>query len=94
MRTSILDEVFSVIEDRKNDHKDGSYVASLFEKGEDKIIEKVGEEAIELIIAAKNSEKQEIISEAADLIFHTMVLLSEKDVTMEDVYSELRTRRH
>lgn len=93
MKPSILDEVFSVIEDRKDIPEEGSYVASLFDKGEDSIIEKVGEEAVELIIAAKNSDKPEIISEAADLIFHIMVLICEKGVTMEDIYTELRSRR-
>ncbi len=93
MKPSILDEVFSVIENRKNIPKEGSYVASLFDLGEDSIIEKVGEEAVELIIAAKNSDKPEIIAEAADLIFHIMVLICEKGVTMEDIYTELGNRR-
>lgn len=94
MKRSILDEVFSVIEDRRENPLEGSYVASLFERGEDKILEKVGEEATELIIAAKNSEKGEIVHEAADLIFHIMVLLGEKGITMDEIYKELESRRH
>ncbi len=93
MSCTVLDEVFEVIKQRKAEMPPGSYVASLFEKGEDKILEKVGEEAIEVILASKSGGKGELIYESADLIFHLMVLLAAKGVELEEVYEELRRRR-
>lgn len=93
MSCEVLEEVFQVIQDRKENPKKESYVCSLFKKGEDKILEKVGEEAVEFILASKNSKREEIIYEAADLIFHLLVALSAKDVTLEDVFKELKRRR-
>ena len=89
----ILDEVFEVVKDRKKNPKKDSYVCSLFNKGEDKILEKVGEEAVELILASKGDKREEIIYESADLIFHVLVLLGYKGVELEEVYEELRRRR-
>ncbi len=93
MSCDILEEVFEVIKQRKVDPPPGSYVASLFEKGEDKILEKVGEEAVEVILASKSGGKDELIYESADLIFHLMVLLAAKGVELDEVYEELRRRR-
>ncbi len=93
MSCTVLDEVFEVIKQRKAEMPPGSYVASLFEKGEDKILEKVGEEAIEVILASKSGGKGELIYESADLIFHLMVLLASKGVELSEVYEELRRRR-
>lgn len=70
----------------------GSYVALLFTKGEDKIIQKVGEEATEVVIAAKNKDKKEIIYEMADLWFHSLVLLAALDIKPEEVLKELDSR--
>ncbi|NOZ59439.1 MAG: phosphoribosyl-ATP diphosphatase [Euryarchaeota archaeon] len=92
MSCTVLDEVFEVIKERKAAMPPGSYVASLFEKGEDRILEKVGEEAIEVILAAKKGRK-ELIYESADLVFHLMVLLASKGVELSEVYEELRRRR-
>ena len=89
----ILDEVFEVIKDRKKNPKENSYVCSLFSKGENKILEKIGEEAVELILASKENKKEEIIYETADLIFHVLVLLGYKSIELEEVYEELRRRR-
>lgn len=87
----ILDEVFSVIEERKRNPTPESYVAGLLASG--RAPEKVIEEAEELIKAAEEGKREEIVHEAADLIFHAMVLMAEKGVTLADVKEELRRRR-
>lgn len=91
MGTEILDEIFAVIEERRDRPKKSSYVSALLESG--RTPEKVDEEARELIEAAQKGEKQEIVHEAADLIFHVMVLLAAKGVKLQDVMEELRRRR-
>lgn len=87
-----LEELYKIIEDRKKKMPADSYVASLFRDGEDRIIQKVGEEATEVVIAAKNESKERIISEIADLWFHTLVLLSSKGIDLLDVFTELKRR--
>ena len=89
----ILDEIFEVILDRKKNPKENSYICSLFNKGEDKILEKIGEEATEVILASKKDKKSEIIHECADLIFHMLVLLGYKGIELREVYEELERRR-
>lgn len=91
----VLDEVYSVIVDRKNNPKEGSYVTSLYRdpKGLDKMLEKIGEESTEVIIAAKNGKEKEIVSESADLIFHLMVMLAAKGIPMEKIREEFVRRR-
>jgi len=89
----VLHEVFDVIKDRKLNPKAGSYTCSLFAKGLDVILKKVGEESSEVIIAAKNKSKKEVIYEVSDLLYHLMVLLSEMDISLEDVYCQLEGRR-
>lgn len=91
MGTEILDEVFAVIEDRRDRPKEGSYVSGLL--ASDKVPEKIEEEAGELIEAGKGEDRQAIAHEAADLIFHAMVLLTAKGVKLEEVMEELRRRR-
>lgn len=88
-----LDELYQIICDRKRNMPTGSYVASLFEQGNDRIIQKVGEEAIEVVIAAKNDSKQQTISEMADLLFHLMVLMAAISITPSEVMQELNKRR-
>lgn len=90
---AVLDELFSVIEDRKVNPKEGSYTNYLFDKGVDKICKKVGEESAEVIIAAKNRSPEEVRYEAADLIYHLLVLLSEQGMKPDDVFAELKKRR-
>ncbi len=90
---NIVEEVFNVIEDRKVNPKENSYVSSLFSKGENKILEKIGEEATELILASKDNKKSEIIHEATDLIFHVLVLLSYKNIKLDEIYEEFKRRR-
>jgi len=88
----VIDELFSVIENRKKNPKEGSYTNYLFEKGIDKILKKVGEEASEVIIAAKNWSVDEIKYESADLLYHLFVLLSDRGMSPADVMQELHDR--
>ena len=92
-KSKVLEEVYNVIVDRRINPKEGSYTNYLFNNGIDKICKKVGEEAAEVIIGAKNSNKGEIQYEIADLLYHLMVLMVEKDVTLDDIYEELEKRR-
>lgn len=89
----VLQEVYDVIADRAANPKEGSYTNYLLEKGIDKILKKVGEESAEVIIAAKNKEKGEIVYEVSDLFYHLMVLMVERGIKLEDIYRELRDRR-
>lgn len=88
----VFEDVYSVIQDRKINPKEGSYTNYLFEKGIDKILKKLGEEATEIVIASKNPEKEEIKYEISDFLYHMMVLMVEKGVTWEDVVEELSQR--
>jgi len=88
----MLNELFAIIEDRKINPTDKSYTAHLMSEGEDKILQKVGEEAVEVILAAKGQGDQRLIEETADLFYHTLVLLSAKGLTLGDVEAELRQR--
>ena len=88
----ILDAVYKVIRERKANASEKSYVASLYAKGLDKILGKIGEEATEVAIAGKGGEVKEVVSEVADLWFHTLVLLSYYDLPPERIYSELQRR--
>ncbi len=71
----------------------GSYVSQLFGQGTDRIAQKVGEEAVEVIIAAKNDNKDELVSEITDLVFHLLVLMADRNITIEDVDKELEKRQ-
>lgn len=90
---NIVYELYHVINDRKHNPKEGSYTNYLFEKGQDKILKKVGEEAAETIIASKNNSKQEILYEMADLWYHCLVLLAHHDITPTELMNELNGRR-
>jgi phosphoribosyl-ATP pyrophosphohydrolase len=91
----ILDELFAVIEDRKANLPDDSYTASLFthEKGENAVLEKLGEEMTELVLAAKDDDREEIAHESADIVYHLLVLLAMKEMDLTDLRAELRERR-
>ena len=89
----VIDELFAVIEDRRNNPKEGSYTNYLFDKGVDKICKKIGEEAAEIIIAAKNAAPDEIRYESADFLYHLLVLLCERGLTPGEVFAELEKRR-
>jgi phosphoribosyl-ATP pyrophosphohydrolase/phosphoribosyl-AMP cyclohydrolase len=92
-KSKVLEKVYGIIIERMKNPKEGSYTNYLFEKGLDKILKKVGEEAAEVIIASKNESKDEIIYETADLLYHLLVLLVDREVSPQDVYAEL-LRRH
>ena len=89
---SVFESVYGTIKDRKENPKEGSYTNYLFDKGIDKILKKVGEEATELVIAAKNPEPEEIKYEMADFLYHAMVLMVEKGITWEEIIEELDNR--
>ncbi len=88
----VLEDVYAVIADRKVNPKEGSYTNYLFDKGIDKILKKCGEEATEIVIAAKNPNDNEIIYEISDFLYHVMVLMVEKGVTWDDIGDELARR--
>lgn len=89
------DILFKTILDRqRRADPESSYVARLLSKGVDRVAQKVGEEATEVVIAAKNADREEIARELADLWFHTFILLAQQGMTPEDVWAELRKRRH
>ncbi len=88
----VFEEVFEVIKDRKVHPKEGSYTNYLFDKGIDKILKKLGEESTEIVIAAKNPNPNEIKYEISDFLYHMMVLMAEKDVTWEEITTELANR--
>ncbi len=90
-KNNILDELTAVLEARKSESPDSSYVAALYSKP-DKMLEKIGEEAVETIIAAKNDDREQIIYETADLWFHSMVMLAQKGLSSDDVLGELARR--
>lgn len=88
----VFEDVFHVILDRKEHPKEGSYTNYLFDKGIDKILKKIGEEATEIVIAAKNPNANEVKYEIADFLYHMMVLMAEKGVTWEEITEELAKR--
>lgn len=89
----MLETLYEIIADRQATPKEGSYTKQLFEAGEDKIVQKVGEEAVEVIIAAKGQGRERLIEELADLTYHTLVLMVHAGLRLEDVAAELE-RRH
>jgi phosphoribosyl-ATP pyrophosphohydrolase len=95
MSDAVLRELFAVIEDRKERLPEDSYTASLFthEKGQNAVLEKLGEESTELILAAKDDQTEEIAHEAADLVYHLLVVLAMQDMEVEALLEELAARR-
>ena len=90
--SSVFRELYATVIGRKNDPSEGSYTNYLFDKGLDKILKKVGEEAAETIIAAKNQDRQELIGETGDLIYHLTVMLAEKGISIDEIEQELKSR--
>ena len=88
----ILTQLAQILEQRKKQSADQSYVASLYAKGLDAILKKIGEESAETIIAAKGGSKEQIVYEIADLWFHTLVLLAQQGLSPDDVLNELQRR--
>ena len=86
-------ELYEIIESRRNSDESTSYTRQLFDRGLDRIIQKVGEESVEVVIAAKNDENDEFIGEVADLVYHLLVLLVAKDIKITDIEVPSRTSR-
>lgn len=91
-KTMTINKLYKIINDRQLKMPKNSYVASLFRQGKERIIQKVEEEAIELILAAKGKSRSRIIAETADLLFHVLVLLSLFNIQIEDIKNELEKR--
>lgn len=89
----IMEELYSVIMDRKANPVEGSYTNYLMNKGTEKIAKKVGEEAVETAIAAAKKDKNEVVAEIADLEYHILVLMADMGITLEDLSRELKNRR-
>ena len=85
-------ELYKIIESRRNSDESTSYTRQLFDRGLDRIIQKVGEESVEVVIAAKNDENDEFIGEVADLVYHLLVLLVAKDIKITDIERCLQER--
>ncbi|MBU2569058.1 MAG: phosphoribosyl-ATP diphosphatase [Gammaproteobacteria bacterium] len=88
----VLQELATILEQRKEESADKSYVASLYAKGLDSILKKIGEEATETVMAAKDGDKEKIVYETADLWFHSMVMLAHQGLGPDDVLRELQRR--
>jgi len=89
----MLTELQAIIRDRKQNPKPDSYTNRLFDEGMSRIAQKVGEEAVEVVVAALSQEREQQIAELSDLFYHTLVLMAANDIALDDVYAELQ-RRH
>jgi len=92
-QSDVLDRLYQVIVDRKQDPRPGSYTAQLFERGLAEIAKKVGEESVEVIVAALGQSDERLVSEVADLLYHSLVLLAARNVSFDQVKAELEKRR-
>lgn len=92
-KVDIIKELYSILKNRQQNPKEGSYTNYLFKEGLDKILKKVGEEASEVIIGAKNKNKEELVYEISDLIYHLLVLMVNEKISIEDIKGELISRR-
>ena len=92
MSNDIIERLMTVLESRKGAEPEASYVASLYHKGLDSILKKIGEESNETIIAAKSGDKEQIVYETADLWFHCLVLLAQQNIDVRQVLDELDRR--
>ena len=90
---NVLQELYKIIEERKENPIEGSYTSYLFEEGLDKILKKIGEESAEVIISSKNNDSKEMVSEISDLLYHTLVLMVLQGVKIDDIAIELEKRR-
>ena len=88
----MLNDLYALIESRKRDRPEGSYTVYLFEQGLDKILKKVGEESSEIIIAAKNQDQEVLAREVSDLLYHLIVLMVERGLTLNEISHELVSR--
>ena len=91
--SDVLERLFATVLDRQVNPRPGSYTAKLLSAGEDEILKKVGEEAMEVILATKGQGNERLTSEVADLFYHLLVLLAARDLTLADIEAELEQRR-
>lgn len=89
----VIQELFKTLQDRKSNPIPNSYTAQLLAQGEDEIVKKIGEEAVEVILAAKGQGDQRVVEETADLVYHLLVLLVAREQTWDDILAELNLRR-
>ena len=89
---AVLNDLYALVESRKRDRPEGSYTTYLFDQGLDKILKKVGEESSETIIAAKNQDPDLLVKEASDLLYHLLVLMVERDLSLKQIRDELLSR--
>lgn len=87
-----IDNEYEIILERRQARQEGSYTCYLFDQGIDKILKKVGEECTEMVIAAKNNDKNETVYEITDLIYHTLVMMANQGITPDDIREELKKR--
>ena len=92
MSSKVLEDLYDIVESRKNSTPEESYTSKLMHKGIDTILKKIGEESTEVVIAGKGESKEELIYESADLLFHLTVLLSYKNIHINSVFDELQRR--
>lgn len=92
--SDMLNQLEAIIQDRKVHPKEGSYTNVLFDKGRNKITQKVGEEAVEVVVASLGEGREEQIGELADLFYHTLVLMADLDITLDDIRNKLSVRHH
>lgn len=90
--TDILDELYATVVDRKRHPRPGSYTNRLLDEGRPRVAQKVGEEAVEVVVAALSQSRQRQVEEICDLLYHLLVLMADLDITLEDVFSELEYR--
>lgn len=90
--TDILDELYATVVDRKLHPRPGSYTNRLLDEGRSRVAQKVGEEAVEVVVAALSQSKQRQVEEMCDLFYHLLVLMADLDITLSDVFSELEYR--
>lgn len=93
MTNNVFEELYEVIEDRRDEPREDSYTSDLLREGVDAPLEKLGEEATEVTLAAKNDEADELVHESADLVYHLFVVLAARGVELEEVVEELEERR-
>ncbi|MCT8976954.1 phosphoribosyl-ATP diphosphatase [Clostridium sp. CX1] len=90
---SIVEQLYGIIEERRENPIEGSYTSYLFKEGLDKILKKIGEESSEIIIGAKNNSKDEVVYETCDLVYHLLVLMVQQGIDINDLVKELEKRR-
>jgi phosphoribosyl-ATP pyrophosphohydrolase len=93
IENNVVQELYKIMEERKENPIEGSYTSYLFEEGLDKILKKIGEESAEVIISSKNNDTKEVVLEISDLLYHTLVLMVLKGIKIEDIADELEIRR-